>query len=103
MRNTTVRSSQSRALTKPLNATELETLEHFRLECRWTYRQLAESISSVTELRMPEPTLIRALTKAVPSRLRLTTVYPLRKYLAWLKTPQAAATMKEAVRAERAS
>jgi hypothetical protein len=67
-----------------LRLSEVAALEQFRCDRRWSYRQLAADVSDVCDVHMPEPTLTRALTVPM-ARLRKTTVYPLRKYLATLK------------------
>ncbi len=70
--------------TETLTAAEIATLEEFRCERRWSYRQLAADVSDACGVLMPESSLTRALT--IPrARLRKTTIYPLRKYLAGLK------------------
>jgi hypothetical protein len=81
-RDITVKSSKlpvRRTAKDVLSNTELAELERFRLDRRWSYREFAEAISEFLGVRMPEPTLTKALT--MPGPLLATTAHPIRKYL----------------------
>jgi len=66
--------------TETLTAREIGAIEEFRLQRRWSYRELAEDFTTRTGIDMPEITLYKALAEP-RRRLRATTIHPIRRYL----------------------
>ena len=67
-----------RRRSQPLSRAQIRQLEDLRQSRRWSYRELADDISRLCHVTMPEPTI----TKALGGRSILpTTAYPILLYL----------------------